>query len=166
MKKIPALVCLASTIIAGPLTAAPEAFEIGPDNTNQLPRGKEADGIIGDFVLRNDKIEAVISHNAHLRRANMSTFYGDNGVTPGCLYDLTLRGSNNDQITVFTPSGQQGKVAYVKIAKSGARIYEVGISYAGRSYAEGKKIGWKDGVSAMRCLVKYSWQERSVRHRG
>ena len=48
----------------------------------------------------------------------------------------------------------------VKIAKSGARIYEVGISYAGRSYAEGKKIGWKDGVSAMRCLVKYSWLER------
>ena len=48
----------------------------------------------------------------------------------------------------------------VKIAKSGARIYEVGISYAGRSYAEGKKIGWKDGISAMRCLVKYSWQER------
>ena len=48
----------------------------------------------------------------------------------------------------------------VKIAKSGARIYEVGISYAGRSYAEGKKIGWKDGISAIRCLVKYSWQER------
>ena len=48
----------------------------------------------------------------------------------------------------------------VKIARSGARIYEVGISYAGRSYAEGKKIGWKDGVSAVRCLVKYSWKER------
>jgi dolichol-phosphate mannosyltransferase len=51
----------------------------------------------------------------------------------------------------------------VKIAKSGARIYEVGISYAGRSYAEGKKIGWKDGVSAMRCLVKYSLQDRNNR---
>jgi hypothetical protein len=51
----------------------------------------------------------------------------------------------------------------VKIAKSGARIYEVGISYAGRSYAEGKKIGWKDGVSAMRCLVKYSLQDRKQR---
>lgn len=48
----------------------------------------------------------------------------------------------------------------VKIARSGARIYEVGISYSGRSYAEGKKIGWKDGVSALRCLVKYSWAER------
>jgi len=51
----------------------------------------------------------------------------------------------------------------VKIAKSGARIYEVGISYAGRSYAEGKKIGWKDGVSAIRCLVKYSVRERNKR---
>ena len=51
----------------------------------------------------------------------------------------------------------------VKIAKSGARIYEVGISYAGRSYAEGKKIGWKDGVSALRCLLKYSIRERRIK---
>ncbi len=51
----------------------------------------------------------------------------------------------------------------VKIAKTGARIYEVGISYSGRSYAEGKKIGWKDGVSALRCLVKYSLAERRAR---
>lgn len=49
----------------------------------------------------------------------------------------------------------------VKIAKAGARIYEVGISYSGRSYAEGKKIGWKDGVSALACLIKYSWKQRS-----
>jgi len=51
----------------------------------------------------------------------------------------------------------------IKIAKSGARIYEVGISYAGRSYAEGKKIGWKDGFSAIRCLIKYGWSERNSR---
>jgi glycosyltransferase involved in cell wall biosynthesis len=43
-----------------------------------------------------------------------------------------------------------------KIARMGARIYEVGISYAGRSYEEGKKIGWKDGLSAIRCIVKYN----------
>ena len=48
----------------------------------------------------------------------------------------------------------------VKMARSGARIYEVGISYAGRSYTEGKKIGWKDGVSAFRCIAKYSLSER------
>jgi dolichol-phosphate mannosyltransferase len=43
----------------------------------------------------------------------------------------------------------------VKLAKRHVRIYEVGISYTGRTYAEGKKIGWKDGFSAVRCLVKY-----------
>lgn len=37
----------------------------------------------------------------------------------------------------------------------GARIYEVGISYYGRTYAEGKKIGWKDGFRAIWCIVKY-----------
>lgn len=99
---------------------AAEAFEIGPDNTDQLVRGKEADGIMGDFVLRNDVVEAVISGNAYLRRANMSTFYGETGVTPGCLYDLALRGYNNDQIVVFTPSGQQGLVNHVRIVKDGS----------------------------------------------
>jgi glycosyltransferase involved in cell wall biosynthesis len=42
-----------------------------------------------------------------------------------------------------------------KIARTGARVYEVGISYSGRTYGEGKKIGWKDGVRAMYCIVKY-----------
>jgi glycosyltransferase involved in cell wall biosynthesis len=42
-----------------------------------------------------------------------------------------------------------------KLARSGARIYEVAISYHGRTYAQGKKIGWKDGVSAIRCILKY-----------
>lgn len=96
--------------------AAPEAFEVGPDKLDQLPRGKEADGIIGDFILRNDKIEAVISGNLPLRRANMSTFYGEDGITPGCLYDLTLRGANNDQIVIFGPSSQQGRVSWVRVA--------------------------------------------------
>lgn len=53
----------------------------------------------------------------------------------------------------------------VKVARTNARIYEVGISYAGRSYADGKKIGWKDGVSAMRCLLKYGVLERQNRPR-
>lgn len=43
-----------------------------------------------------------------------------------------------------------------KLAKIKCRIYEVGISYYGRTYEEGKKIGWKDGVSALRCIVKYN----------
>ncbi len=43
-----------------------------------------------------------------------------------------------------------------KVAKLGVRIFEVPISYYGRTYAEGKKIGWKDGFSAIRCILKYS----------
>ena len=44
----------------------------------------------------------------------------------------------------------------VKVARRHLRIYEVGISYCGRTYEEGKKIGWKDGVRALYCLLKYS----------
>jgi len=43
-----------------------------------------------------------------------------------------------------------------KIARTGARIYEVGISYYGRTYAQGKKIGWKDGIAAVSAIVKYN----------
>ncbi|MEI6208107.1 MAG: glycosyltransferase family 2 protein [Desulfuromonadales bacterium] len=43
-----------------------------------------------------------------------------------------------------------------KISKLDIRIYEIGISYAGRTYKEGKKIGWKDGLSAIRCILKYN----------
>lgn len=47
-----------------------------------------------------------------------------------------------------------------KIARRRWRIYEIGISYSGRDYTEGKKIGWKDGVWALWCVLKY----RLIRH--
>ena len=47
----------------------------------------------------------------------------------------------------------------VKVARRKLRIFEVGISYCGRTYEEGKKIGWKDGVRALYCLLKYSLKE-------
>jgi glycosyltransferase involved in cell wall biosynthesis len=43
-----------------------------------------------------------------------------------------------------------------KVARGGYRIYEVGISYYGRTYAEGKKIGWKDGFRAIYAIMKYN----------
>jgi hypothetical protein len=51
----------------------------------------------------------------------------------------------------------------VKVARRNLRIYEVGISYWGRTYEEGKKIGWKDGFRALYCLVKYSLKEEKLR---
>jgi glycosyltransferase involved in cell wall biosynthesis len=44
-----------------------------------------------------------------------------------------------------------------KVSRMRVRIYEVPISYYGRTYAEGKKIGWRDGFSALRCIVKYNF---------
>jgi hypothetical protein len=48
-----------------------------------------------------------------------------------------------------------------KVAKQRLRIYEVPISYQGRTYAEGKKIGWKDGVRAIYCIFKYGLRRGS-----
>jgi len=100
--------------VTSPVLWGAEAFEAALGREKELPGGKEADGIRGDFILRNDKVEAVISHNAPNRRANMSTFYGEDGVSPGCLYDLSLRGAANDQLVIYGPVGH-GPVSYVRI---------------------------------------------------
>jgi glycosyltransferase involved in cell wall biosynthesis len=52
-----------------------------------------------------------------------------------------------------------------KVAHGGWRVYEVGVSYSGRTYAEGKKIGWKDGVRAIYCILKYGLLRRRRGHR-
>jgi glycosyltransferase involved in cell wall biosynthesis len=49
-----------------------------------------------------------------------------------------------------------------KLAKGNYRIYEVGIGYFGRTYVEGKKIGWKDGVWAIWCILKYNLRSKST----
>jgi len=109
------LFCWISSIFY--ICAQPEAFEVNNELFAELPRGKEADGIVGDFILRNDKVEAVISQNAPFRKANMGTFWGTGGTTQGCLYDLDLRGADNDQITIFAPLGLRGGVSYVRVAE-------------------------------------------------
>ena len=94
------------------------AVEIGKHNTDLLPKGKEADGIIGDFVLSNGRIVALVSGNLPERRANMSTEYS--GPTPGCLYDLDFQGAANDQITAFRPGGQIGMLSWVRVVDDGS----------------------------------------------
>ena len=133
---LPALIVSAISLSAwtSPEARAAEAFELGDANFSQRPDGKEADSIVGDFVLRNDLIEAAISGNLPLRRANMGAFYGDGNETPGCLYDLTLRDTANDQITIFTPCNQRGPVNYVRVVEAGgengAAVIETFVSAA------------------------------------
>jgi glycosyltransferase involved in cell wall biosynthesis len=52
-----------------------------------------------------------------------------------------------------------------KIARAKARVYEVGISYSGRTYDEGKKIGWRDGIQAIICIVRYAPLTERLRSR-
>ena len=63
--------------------------------------------------------------------------------------------------TNYTPHGDRFGVEpeiIAKLACTACRIYEVGISCSGRTYAEGKKINWKDGVRAIYAIVKYNLQ--------
>lgn len=136
MKKDSVLFCLLTGTLAlatAGMGFAAEVFELGEANFEARPLGKEADGIVGDFVMRNDKVTLLVSGNLPLRRANMSTFYGEDGITPGCLYDLTLLGADNDQITIFSPSGQRGAVNHVRIVsdgKDGEAVLETVVSSA------------------------------------
>ena len=95
-----------------------EALEIGRHNTEQMPKGKEADGLPNDFILRNNKIHALVSGAQPFRRANMTTEYAF--VLQGCLFDLDLRGEDNDQLTAFRPGGEGGYMSFVKIADDGS----------------------------------------------
>ncbi|MAE75540.1 MAG: hypothetical protein CMJ85_01570 [Planctomycetes bacterium] len=102
-------------VIAGAAGAqnAAEIVEIHHHNTSWLPRGKEADGIIGDFVMRNRHIEATVAGNQPDRKANMMTHW--DVATPGCLYDLCVRGSGNDQLTWLGPGNLAGPLSSVRI---------------------------------------------------
>ena len=64
------------------------------------------------------------------------------------------------RITIEEPRFGFEPEIVAKVARSGARIYEVSVAYYGRTYAEGKKINWKDGVSAIRCILKYGLLRR------
>jgi glycosyltransferase involved in cell wall biosynthesis len=72
------------------------------------------------------------------------------------------------RITVEEPRFGFEPEITAKVAKLGCRVYEVGISYAGRTYNEGKKIGWRDGVRAIWCILKYNLlaPTKSERHEG
>lgn len=65
-------------------------------------------------------------------------------------------------IQSILPKLQQDRFGFepevtARVARQGFRIYEIGISYAGRTYKEGKKIGWKDGFKAIWCILKYAF---------
>ncbi len=63
-----------------------------------------------------------------------------------------------DQITICENRFGFEPEITAKLAKLKCSIFEVGISYSGRTYGEGKKIGWRDGMRAIYCILKYNFQ--------
>jgi glycosyltransferase involved in cell wall biosynthesis len=72
-----------------------------------------------------------------------------------CCYKVFTR-EVADRLNILEPRFGLEPEITAKVAKLKARLYEVPVSYAGRTYEEGKKITWKDGVSALRCILKYN----------
>jgi len=93
--------------------------------------------------LGNYLLTALSNLSTNLNLTDMETCY--KAVRRPVLQALTLR---EDRFG-FEPE------VTAKLARAGARIYEVPISYSGRTYEEGKKIGWKDGVRAFWCIWRY-----------
>ncbi len=65
-----------------------------------------------------------------------------------------------DVLAAILPTLRQDRFGFepevtAKVARSGHRVFELAVSYSGRTYAEGKKIGWRDGVQALWCIVRY-----------
>lgn len=135
---------------------AVDVFELGADRFSERPGGKEADSIVGDFVLRSDTIEAVVSGDLPLRRANMGAFYGDGNHSPGCLYDLTLRGEDNDQLTVFSPCVQKGDVTHVRaLPDEGAIEVLITAQTSGLNYDVVHRYRLEDGWNGILITTEF-----------
>ncbi len=100
------------------LSYSAEVYELGAANFDSRPLGKEADGIVGDWVLSSAKVKALVSGDLPLRRPNMGGFYGDGNHTPGGLYDLTLADRDGDQLTILAPCIQKGDVTWIRPLQS------------------------------------------------
>ena len=93
--------------------------------------------------LGNQMLTKFSNMLTNLNLTDMETCY--KVVRTELLHSLTLRANRFELEPELT----------AKLARARARIYEVPISYSGRDYAEGKKIGWRDGVQAVWCIVKF-----------
>ena len=124
-KMLPALLLVFTTYCS----QAGEIVRLTKDNLRILPKGKEVDGMIGDWVLKNDKIVAVIANASHDREANQMV-----SSIQGAVIDFTTLSANNDQLTVYYPQGArvdiQSADTIIVLAANGKEIQLKAIKYA------------------------------------
>lgn len=123
-------------------SSASEVVRLTRENyAANLPRGKESDAIIGDYILRNDRLVAVIADTAPGRRANMTTQR-----VGGCIIDLTRRDRQNDQLTAYYPGAMTSLFAKTTIMQASGPEARV-VCETG------------NGTGSIRALVDYTLQD-------
>lgn len=106
--------------------------------------GSEAHRVLYFWHLLGNKFLTIVSNMmTNLNLTDMETCY------------KVFRKDILDQIQITENRFGFEPEITAKISRLKCRIYEVGISYCGRTYSDGKKINWRDGVSALRCILKY-----------
>jgi glycosyltransferase involved in cell wall biosynthesis len=131
-------------------------------NPNELPRLIEpivdgiADVTFGSRFIGTPRRALYFWHTVMNRGLTLaSNVFNDLNLTDMETCYKAFRGDVIKSITIEEDRFGFEPEITAKVAKKRLRIYEVPISYQGRTYAEGKKIGWKDGVRALVCIVKY-----------
>ena len=136
------LICSAAIVIvvlAGAAAHSAELVTLSEKNWDRYaPRGKEVDCIYGDFVLRNDRIVAVIAKPVASRNANLTV----RGVG-GCVIDLTVRDRQSDQLSAFYPAGGAYDLRFSRIS-----------SVPKGNGAGGDTTGATGREVALRCVAK------------
>jgi glycosyltransferase involved in cell wall biosynthesis len=108
-------------------------------------RGSEAHRVLYFWHFVGNRFLTLLSNIfTNLNLTDMET--GSKAFKREVLQQLTL----NEDHFGFEPE------ITAKVAKLGVPIYEVAVSYSGRTYAQGKKVNWRDGFSALRCVLKYN----------
>jgi len=117
----------------------------------------KADAVFGSRFIGDSRRVLYFWHSvANKMLTTLSNMLSNLNLTDmECCYKVFTR-ELADRLQITEPRFGLEPEMTAKVAKLNARLYEVPVSYDGRTYAEGKKITWRDGISALRCILKYN----------
>ncbi len=135
-------------------------LEYSPNDYPQLLRPileNKADAVFGSRFIGDSRRVLYFWHSVANKMLTMlSNMLSNLNLTDmECCYKVFTK-DLADRLEITEPRFGLEPEMTAKVAKLNARLYEVPVTYDGRTYAEGKKITWKDGFSALRCILKYN----------
>ncbi len=135
-------------------------LEYSPEDYPQLLKPileNKADAVFGSRFIGDSRRVLYFWHSVANKMLTMlSNMLSNLNLTDmECCYKVFTK-ELADRLEITEPRFGLEPEMTAKVSKLNARLYEVPVTYDGRTYAEGKKITWKDGVSALRCILKYN----------